>query len=325
MRERRPIGDCLRPPNRAFPPATRRRRTGDSDLYFGHDRQAQGRCGPGCARWPRFQIYAEFGLGICADDLYWNAADPGWGYGLYFGILAAFSTGVPGHPAAKADSRLRQRLPCSSALRRHQLCAAPTVFRALRTLGGPRSGALKLRCASSAGEPLTPEVNEWARDSPRRGGSRPLRADRGRQCSSTTISIPRLRRPIEARLDGAPDAGLDGCRPAAEARDELAPPGAPRGRMRRSGQPARSRGSTATSTIRRRAEEKFCRWRPLVSDGRHRPGRRGRLLPFLIARRRRHHHGRLSHRSVRSRICASRPTRQSPSPRSIAVPDALRW
>jgi acetyl-CoA synthetase len=41
------------------------------------------------------------------------------------------------------------------------LTAAPSVYRSLRASGiAPQN--LKLRCASSAGEPLTPEVNEWA-------------------------------------------------------------------------------------------------------------------------------------------------------------------
>jgi acetyl-CoA synthetase len=40
--------------------------------------------------------------------------------------------------------------------------AAPTVYRALRTSNVTIPGNLALRCASSAGEPLTPEVNTWA-------------------------------------------------------------------------------------------------------------------------------------------------------------------
>jgi acetyl-CoA synthetase len=40
--------------------------------------------------------------------------------------------------------------------------AAPTVFRSLRTSGLTPPRDLRLRCASSAGEPLTPEVNEWS-------------------------------------------------------------------------------------------------------------------------------------------------------------------
>lgn len=40
--------------------------------------------------------------------------------------------------------------------------AAPTVYRALLNAGWTASAPLALRCASSAGEPLTPEINEWA-------------------------------------------------------------------------------------------------------------------------------------------------------------------
>lgn len=38
--------------------------------------------------------YGEFGLGLTRDDLYWCAADPGWAYGLYFGVLGSLTIGV---------------------------------------------------------------------------------------------------------------------------------------------------------------------------------------------------------------------------------------
>jgi acetyl-CoA synthetase len=41
--------------------------------------------------------------------------------------------------------------------------AAPTVYRSLRAEGIEISKEHKLRCLSSAGEPLTPEINEWAK------------------------------------------------------------------------------------------------------------------------------------------------------------------
>ncbi|MDX2784631.1 AMP-binding protein, partial [Streptomyces caniscabiei] len=40
--------------------------------------------------------------------------------------------------------------------------AAPTVYRGLRSSSVPVPQGLRLERASSAGEPLTPEVNEWA-------------------------------------------------------------------------------------------------------------------------------------------------------------------
>jgi acetyl-CoA synthetase len=108
-----------------------------------------------------FQAYAEFGLGLRPDDVFWCAADPGWAYGLYFGILASLTSGVPslllqGGFDAQATYEVLSRYKVSN------FAAAPTVYRSLRsaTVSVPRG--LKLRCASSAGEPLTPEVNEWA-------------------------------------------------------------------------------------------------------------------------------------------------------------------
>src|SRR3546814_8714354 len=38
-----------------------------------------------------FRVYAEFALDLRPDDVFWNSADPGWGYGLYFGVLAALT------------------------------------------------------------------------------------------------------------------------------------------------------------------------------------------------------------------------------------------
>jgi len=108
-----------------------------------------------------FQAYAEFGLGLTAEDLLWNSADPGWGYGLYFGVLAALTTGVK---SLMLEGGFKPET-CMSVLERYgvtNFTAAPTVYRSLRAAGLRPPGGLKLRCASSAGEPLTPEVNEWA-------------------------------------------------------------------------------------------------------------------------------------------------------------------
>lgn len=110
-----------------------------------------------------FQTYAEFGLGLTSADVFWNAADPGWGYGLYFGILGTLTTGIGGllleggfTPQLTFD--VLQRFGVTN------FAAAPTVYRSLRASGIEPSSDLKLRCASSAGEPLTQEVNGWARD-----------------------------------------------------------------------------------------------------------------------------------------------------------------
>ena len=108
-----------------------------------------------------FQAYAEFALDLRHDDVFWCAADPGWAYGLYFGVLASFTTGVP---SVLLQSGFSSELTFAVL---HQLgvtnfAAAPTVYRSLRTHVGAIPDPPRLRCASSAGEPLTPEVNQWA-------------------------------------------------------------------------------------------------------------------------------------------------------------------
>lgn len=110
-----------------------------------------------------FHAYAEFGLDIRSSDRFWCAADPGWAYGLYCGIIASYLTGVPSvllEGAFSPDSTFE----VLASQRVTNFAAAPTVYRALRSHGGIECGAarLKLRCASSAGEPLTPDVNAWA-------------------------------------------------------------------------------------------------------------------------------------------------------------------
>lgn len=108
-----------------------------------------------------FSAYAEFGLGLRSDDVFWCAADPGWGYGLFFGIIATFTTSTPsillegGFSPEKTMAVLASEGVTNFA-------AAPTVYRALSSSGLAPPAPLRLRCASSAGEPLTPEVNDWA-------------------------------------------------------------------------------------------------------------------------------------------------------------------
>lgn len=107
------------------------------------------------------QIYAQYALGLRDTDVFWNAADPGWAYGLYFGILTTFATGVRGI-LLEGGFSVETTFQVLSNYGVTNFAAAPTVFRSLRTAGLKPTGTLKLRCVSSAGEPLTPDVNEWS-------------------------------------------------------------------------------------------------------------------------------------------------------------------
>ena len=107
--------------------------------------------------------YLELGLGVMPTDAYWCAADPGWAYGLYAAIVAPLGLGVRTHLAVgsfSAQGTLRTLADFGIT----NFAAAPTVYRALRTSEVPLPEGIRLRCASSAGEPLTPEVNEWAQE-----------------------------------------------------------------------------------------------------------------------------------------------------------------
>ncbi|MEV0076915.1 AMP-binding protein [Nocardia neocaledoniensis] len=109
-----------------------------------------------------FHAYQEFALDVRPDDVYWNAADPGWAYGLYYAILAPLASGVRSlllHAGFSAPLTLE-------VLRRFgvtNFAAAPTVYRALRAGATPEG--ITLRRASSAGEPLTPDVVAWSEQS----------------------------------------------------------------------------------------------------------------------------------------------------------------
>jgi acetyl-CoA synthetase len=108
-----------------------------------------------------WQAYLEFTLGIRADSVYWCGADPGWAYGLYAAVIAPMALGLrsilqrSGFDAAATWSTM-------ATLGVTDFAAAPTVFRALRTSEVPVPDGLRLQRLSSAGEPLTAEVNEWA-------------------------------------------------------------------------------------------------------------------------------------------------------------------
>ncbi|MEV3962375.1 AMP-binding protein [Nocardia sp. NPDC050193] len=106
-----------------------------------------------------FHAYQEFALDVRPDDVFWNAADPGWAYGLYYAILG---------PLVSGTRSLLLHAGFSPALTWQVLerfgvtnfAAAPTVYRALRAAGP--GNPVRLRRASSAGEPLTPEVVAWS-------------------------------------------------------------------------------------------------------------------------------------------------------------------
>ncbi|MDV6245753.1 AMP-binding protein [Rhodococcus opacus] len=109
-----------------------------------------------------FHAYLEFGLDARPDDVFWNAADPGWAYGLYYAILAPLASGTRSillHAGFSAPLtwQIIERLGVTN------FAAAPTVYRSLRADPTPVPAGISLRRASSAGEPLTPDVVGWSK------------------------------------------------------------------------------------------------------------------------------------------------------------------
>jgi acetyl-CoA synthetase len=105
--------------------------------------------------------YFTYALAADPRGRFWSVADPGWAYGLYTAVLTPLALGLASH---------LQQVPFSphataALLREREItdfAAAPTIFRAMRAAGVDVAG-LALERASTAGEPLTPDVTEWAR------------------------------------------------------------------------------------------------------------------------------------------------------------------
>ena len=103
-----------------------------------------------------FAVYQRYGLDHRDDDVFWNAADPAWGYGLYQAVLGPL---LLGHRALVLTSAFTPETAWRLLADVTNFAAAPTAYRSLRAAAGERR--VSLRAASSAGEPLPDDVAEW--------------------------------------------------------------------------------------------------------------------------------------------------------------------
>ncbi|MFC6672257.1 AMP-binding protein [Marinobacterium aestuariivivens] len=107
-----------------------------------------------------FYAYMRYAIDLRPEDRYWNVADPGWAYGLYYAVVGPLLLGNATHfneQGFTADSTYEM-------IRKYRitnLAAAPTAYRMLMANDDGREDSLGLRVASSAGEPLNPEVIGW--------------------------------------------------------------------------------------------------------------------------------------------------------------------
>lgn len=112
-----------------------------------------------------FRGYLADAVDLQPSDRFWNIADPGWAYGLYYAVAGPLALGCattffdgPFSPAAACE--VIQKLDINN------LAGSPTAFRQLIAADDADLDALKgrLRVVSSAGEPLNPEVIRWFAD-----------------------------------------------------------------------------------------------------------------------------------------------------------------
>ncbi|WP_175767924.1 acyl-CoA synthetase [Burkholderia cenocepacia] len=109
-----------------------------------------------------FGAYMREAVDLRAGDRFWNIADPGWAYGLYYAItgpllLGHATTLYEGSFTVDSTYDVIDRLGITS------LAGSPTAFRMLMAAGTEAAARVKgrLRVVSSAGEPLNPEVVRW--------------------------------------------------------------------------------------------------------------------------------------------------------------------
>ncbi|WP_272939563.1 AMP-binding protein [Cupriavidus necator] len=109
-----------------------------------------------------FRAYMKYAIDLRDDDVFGNIADPGWAYGLYYGVIGPLSLGQAvtfynGPFTAESTYEVIKRFGVTN------LTGAPTAYRLLIAAGQKLAAETvgKLRVVSSAGEALNPEVIRW--------------------------------------------------------------------------------------------------------------------------------------------------------------------
>lgn len=109
-----------------------------------------------------FKEYMLHAVGLTEEDSFWNLADPGWAYGLYYGITGPLALGhsiIMDERAFSVDNALE----IIKKYKVSNLTGSPTAFRMFFGFKEKFDASIQahLRVVSSAGEPLTPEVIHW--------------------------------------------------------------------------------------------------------------------------------------------------------------------
>ena len=109
-----------------------------------------------------FHVYMRYAIGLRDTDRFWNVADPGWAYGLYYGVVGPLLLGCTTH-FNEAGFTAENTFEFLRKYRITNLAAAPTAYRMLMANDSLLANypEIDLRVANSAGEPLNPEIVGW--------------------------------------------------------------------------------------------------------------------------------------------------------------------
>ncbi|MNQ66171.1 Acetyl-coenzyme A synthetase [compost metagenome] len=109
-----------------------------------------------------FKGYIRDAVELREEDRFWNLADPGWAYGLYYAVTAPLALG---HSTLFYDGPFSVDSTCwvINKYKITNLAGSPTAFRLLISTGMQFADSIRgrLRVVSSAGEPLNPQVIRW--------------------------------------------------------------------------------------------------------------------------------------------------------------------
>jgi acetyl-CoA synthetase len=109
-----------------------------------------------------FAAYMRDAVGLEPGDVFWNVADPGWAYGLYYAVTGPLALGHTTHFYSGAFTA-ESTVSIIGEFGVTNLAGSPTAYRLLMAAGPAAVAAVKgkLRAVSSAGEALNPEVARW--------------------------------------------------------------------------------------------------------------------------------------------------------------------
>ena len=109
-----------------------------------------------------FMRYMVDAVDLRAGDRFWNLADPGWAYGLYYAVTGPLALGFA-TTFYEGSFTVESTYDTIAAFGITNLAGSPTAYRLMK--GGGMDAAApvrgRLRVVSSAGEPLNPEIIRW--------------------------------------------------------------------------------------------------------------------------------------------------------------------